>query len=146
MLDIRKYIWIFLPCDSKIEPKTCDPTLYSFLIVWTILAMTYTQLLNNRNGEELNAAKHGLNRDAVRAALIGHQVGVVAVADGCGLTFWSEIAAHIAVNEFVVYCEKNLPKEAHFLPTAMKEFLRSAIHHVNQSMLNWKHPKTKYIF
>lgn len=80
----------------------------------------------------------------MRVALIGSQVGVIAVGDGCGLTYWSEIAAHIAVNEFICYVEKNLPKEPPpYAPSTIKALLRAAIQSVNQTMLTWKHPKTK---
>lgn len=109
-----------------------------------IIACTYTQVVTDKNGEGLDAARHGLNRDAVRVGLIGSQIGVVAVADGCGLTYWSEIAAHIAVNEFMLIVEKRLASEhPPYAPGAMRTFLREAIHSVNQSMLSWKHPKLK---
>lgn len=92
----------------------------------------------------MEPSRHGLNRDAVRVGLIGSQVGVIAVADGCGLTYWSEIAAHIAVNEFMMIVEKRLANEhPPYAPGAMRLFLREAIHSVNQSMLTWKHPKLK---
>lgn len=108
------------------------------------IACTYTQVVTDKNGEGLDAARHGLNRDAVRVGLIGSQIGVVAVADGCGLTYWSEIAAHIAVNEFMLIVEKRLASEhPPYAPGAMRTFLREAIHSVNQSMLSWKHPKLK---
>ena len=100
--------------------------------------------MTDKNGQPLDPPRHGLNRDAVRVALIGSQIGVIAVADGCGLTYWSEIAANIATNEFICYMEKNLPKEPPpYAPSAIKQLMRSAIQSVNQTMLTWKHPKTK---
>jgi serine/threonine protein phosphatase PrpC len=102
--------------------------------------------VRDKSGELLEPARHGLNRDAVRVALFG-SVGVIAVADGCGLTYWSEIASHIAVNELLIIIEKRLASEhAPYSPTAMKTILKEAIHSVNHSMLSWKHPKTKSKF
>lgn len=104
-------------------------------------------MVTDKSGEVLEPARHGLNRDAVRVALLGSQVGIIAVADGCGLTYWSEIAAHIAVNEFIIHIEKRLASEhAPYSPTAMKTILKEAIHSVNLSMLSWKHPKLKSKF
>ena len=68
-----------------------------FVICCWWLAFSYTQVLTSRDGGALDSQSHGLNRDAVRVCSIGNQVGVIAVADGCGMQYWSEIAAHVRV-------------------------------------------------
>lgn len=102
--------------------------------------MTYTQVTENTDGSKLRDDQ-GLNRDAVRVAIIKN-VGLIALSDGCGLHYWSEIAANIAVNEFVTYVENNLKKPPYRL-TSMQRLLMDTIIHVNNSIMSWENPKTK---
>lgn len=49
------------------------------------LALTYTQITQNKDGSAIQPSQHGVNRDYARACAVTPEIAVVAVADGCSL-------------------------------------------------------------
>lgn len=103
--------------------------------------MTYTQILSLPSGDDIIPDKHGINRDNVKVSIIHGKIGIIAVADGCGLQFWSQIASHVAVNEFVSYIgEKILEvRKVEQIPSLIID----AILYTNSQLSNYYDPKRK---
>src|SRR5690606_29465111 len=93
------------------------------------------------NGDDIIPDKHGINRDNVRVSIVHGKIGIIAVADGCGLQFWSQIASHVAVDEFVSYMSEKILTVRRV--SQIPSLITDAILHTNSQLSNYYDPKSK---
>jgi hypothetical protein len=124
------------------SPKIKDPSKpVSQEFELLAMTLTYTQIIVNKDGSAIQPTRHGVNRDYVRACVVTPEIAVVAVADGCSLTYWSEVAAKITVNEFVLYMQHSLERRTRNLCVDdIKQRMKMAVLATNESLLAMRHP------
>lgn len=128
------------PLDFECKFETCSLS-SSYEVNMCSIVMTYTQIKSLPDGSALIPSKHGVNRDAVGTEFIANRFGVIAIADGCGLMLWSQIASYLAVQTTMAFAREKMSaiKEIEQL----KRFLKEAIQHVNNSLYSYEHPNTE---
>eukprot|EP01125_Pyxidicula_operculata_P014170 TRINITY_DN4708_c0_g1_i4.p1 TRINITY_DN4708_c0_g1~~TRINITY_DN4708_c0_g1_i4.p1 ORF type:complete len:367 (+),score=48.90 TRINITY_DN4708_c0_g1_i4:31-1131(+) len=108
------------------------------------ITMTYTQVVHNPDKSSIRPETQGFNRDASELSIIAPDVAVCAVADGCALRFWSEVAAKVAVHKFVSYIERFFwTADQDITIGRLKEEMVQAILYTNNELLNLVHPLTQ---
>eukprot|EP01124_Arcella_intermedia_P019640 TRINITY_DN26965_c0_g1_i1.p1 TRINITY_DN26965_c0_g1~~TRINITY_DN26965_c0_g1_i1.p1 ORF type:complete len:606 (-),score=118.85 TRINITY_DN26965_c0_g1_i1:27-1844(-) len=108
--------------------------------------MSYTQVVSNSDNSPIRPDKQGFNRDAVEVSAVLPDLAVCAVADGCSLRYWSEVAANIAVKRFVSYIERyiwNLGEKDDLTIGKLKQLMVEGVMYTNNELLSLIHPKTR---
>lgn len=78
----------------------------------------------------------------MKVKIFSPSIGVIAVADGAGLLYWSEVASRFAVEKFIEFFDLYFKDHPNPSVSDVQLQMKEGILYTNKELINFKHPKT----